>query len=97
MDPGSREESKMSRPVMPPTRPHQQTEAGRSAKLGAPDEPAGDADAIVDQQAATDEKTTRGRAELTREVKEASSQSDLDPQDDLVDKATGKTVDDLVK
>jgi hypothetical protein len=78
-----------------PTR--HQPEAERAAKLGAPEEPAGDAAAIVDLQVAEDKKSTRRRAKLTDEVKEATSQSDLDPQDDLVDKATGKTIDDLVK
>ena len=87
----------MSRPIMPPVMPHHRTEAEPSAKLGAPGEPAGDAEAIAHQQLATDEKTARRRAKLTLEVKEASAQSDLDPQDDLVDKATGKTVDNLVK
>jgi hypothetical protein len=77
-----------------PTR--HQPEAERAAKLGAPGEPA-DAEAIVDLQVAEDKKSTRRRAKLTDEVKEATSQSDLDPQDDLVDKATGKTIDDLVK
>jgi uncharacterized protein YoaH (UPF0181 family) len=87
----------MSRPVRPPIPPHQQTEAERSAKLGAPGEPAGDAEAIVDQQVAADEKTTRRRAKLIREVEGASSQSELAPRDELADKATGKTVDDLIK
>jgi hypothetical protein len=87
----------MSRPVMPPIGPRQQTVTEPSAKLGAPGEPAGDAAAIVDQRAASDEKATRRRAKLTQEVKEAAGQSGLDLQDDLVDKATGKTVDDLVK
>ena len=92
-------EMEMARKVIgqPPTRPHQQTVAERSARLGATGEPAGDVEAIVDQQVATDEKTTRRRAKLIHEVKEASSQSDLDPLDELVDKTTGKTVDDLIK
>lgn len=69
----------------------------RSAKLGAPGDPAGDAAAIVDLQVAADKKSARRRAKLTEEVKKATDQSDLDPQDDMVDKATGKTVDDLIK
>ena len=68
-----------------------------AGKLGAPGEPARDPEAIRNQQASTDEKATNRRAKLTREVKEDSGQSDLDPQEDLVDKATGKTVDDLLK
>ena len=66
-------------------------------KLGAPGEDVGDVEAIRNQQASTDEKATRRRAKLTQEVKDDSGQSDLDPQEDLVDKATGKTVDDLLK
>jgi hypothetical protein len=86
----------MRQPVVGPIRPHQ-PEAEKAAKLGAPGAPAGDAEAIAELQIAEDKKSTRRRAKLTEEVKETTDQSDLDPQDDMVDKATGKTVDDLIK
>lgn len=87
----------MSRPIMPPVMPRRPAEVEESAKLGAPGEPAGDAGAIVDQQAAVDGRTAGHRAKLTRAASEVSSQSDLEVQNDLVDKAPPETVDNLTK
>jgi hypothetical protein len=75
-------------------RSHRRTEAERSSKLGAPDEPAGDVEAIIDQQAGADQKTVRRRAQLIREAEGGLSES---PRDELAEDAVGKTVDDLVK
>ena len=87
----------MSRPIMPPVMPRRPPEVEQSAKLGAAGEPAGDAGAVVDQQAAVGGTAAGHRAKLTPAASEISSQSDLEVQSDLVDKAPPATVHNLTK
>ena len=82
--------------VRMPMRAHQPTQPERSARLGAPGGAAGDVEAIV-EQATADKKAVLRRAKLIREAEGGPVETDVLPHDDLADKSTGKTVDDLVK
>jgi len=67
----------------------------RSTKLGVPGAPAGDVDAIIEQNRA-DRLAARRRAKLIEETRQ-SPDSELQPRDELSEDSVGKSVDDLLK
>ena len=72
-----------------------QTPAERSTSLGVPGGPAGDADAIIEQNE-TDRRVVRRRARLIKEARE-SPDPDLPPRDELSEDSVAKSVDDLLE
>ena len=77
-----------------PGNSERQTPAERSTKLGVPGAPAGDAEAIIEQNEA-DRRTARRRARLIEETRE-SPNGDLAPRDELSEDSAAKSADDLL-
>jgi hypothetical protein len=71
------------------------TPAERSTKLGVPGAPAGDADAIIEQNEA-DRRTARRRAKLIEEARESPAGNPA-PRDELSEDSAAKSVDDLLE
>jgi hypothetical protein len=69
--------------------------AEQSTKLGVPGAPAGDVDAIIEQNRA-DRLAARRRAKLIEETRQGPD-SELQPRDELSEDSVSKSVDDLLK
>ena len=78
-----------------PGNSERQTPAERSTKLGVPDAPAGDADAIIEQNE-TDRRTVRRRERLLEETRKGAD-GDPVPRDELGEDSAAKSVDDLLE
>ena len=80
-----------------PGNSEKRTAAERSTKLGVPDAPAGDADAIIEQNEA-DRRTARRRARLIEETRGSpDGDRDVAPRDELSEDSAAKSVDDLLE
>ena len=78
-----------------PRKSEKKTAAEQSTKLGVPGAPAGDVDAIIEQNRA-DRLAARRRAKLIEETRQ-SPDSELQPRDELSEDSVGKSVDDLLE
>ena len=78
-----------------PPKSEKKTPEERSTKLGVPGAPAGDADAIIEQNRA-DRRAARRRAKLIEETREGPDR-ELEPRDELSEDSIAKSVDDLLK
>jgi hypothetical protein len=78
-----------------PRKSEKKTTAEQSTKLGVPGAPAGDVDAIIEQNR-TDRLAARRRARLIEETRE-NPDRELEPRDELSEDSVTKTVDDLVR
>ena len=71
------------------------TPAERSTRLGVPGAPAGDADAIIEQNRA-DRRAARRRAKLIEETRESPG-GEFEQRDELSEDSAAKSVDELLK